>query len=171
MTRGEAVIGEERQVEVTGYSGRTTATVRVVSYDRAQRVRRALKGLVTWWGVALVSVLIPIAHFVLVPSFFLYGVYTFARRLTADQVAMAGRGACPDCRAERALDVTGRWPVPQGGGSRTAWFPRWHRSARSAVAWSTSPGSTCHWREPGDWVKRSAVWHAFKRRQGCRRPS
>ena len=42
MTHGEAVIGEERQVEVTGYSGRTAATVRVVSYDRAQRVRRAL---------------------------------------------------------------------------------------------------------------------------------
>ncbi len=113
MTHGEAVIGEERQVEVTGYSGRTAATVRVVSYDRAQRVRRALKGLGTWWGAALVSVLIPIAHFVLVPSFVLYGVYTFARRVTADQVAVAGRGTCPDCGREQPLDVTGRWSLPR----------------------------------------------------------
>jgi len=113
MTHGEAVIGEERQVEVTGYGGRTVATVMVVSYERAQRVRRSLRGLGTWWGAALVSVLIPIAHFVLVPSFFFYGVYTFARRLTAHQVALAGRGTCPDCGREQALDVTGRWSVPR----------------------------------------------------------
>lgn len=113
MTHGEAVIGEERRVVVTGYSGRTAATVLVVSYDRAQRLRRALTGLGTWWGVALLSVLIPIAHFVLVPSFFLYGLYTFARRLTADQVAVAGLGTCPDCGREQALDLTGRWSVPR----------------------------------------------------------
>ncbi len=118
MTDGEAVIGEERPVEVTGYSGRTAATVRVVTYDRAQRVRRALKGLGTWWGAALVSVLIPIAHFVLVPSLFLYGVYTFFRRLTADQVAVAGRGTCPDCGREQALDVVGRWSVPRNTSCR-----------------------------------------------------
>jgi hypothetical protein len=113
MTRGEAVIGEERRVEVTGYSGRTVATVMVVSYERAQRVRRSLRGLGTWWGAALVSVLIPIAHFVLVPSFFLYGLYTFARRLTTDHVALAGRGTCPDCGREQALDVTGQWSAPR----------------------------------------------------------
>lgn len=59
MTQGEALIGEERPVEVTGYSGRTVATVMVVSYERAQRVRRSLRGLGTWWGAALVSLLIP----------------------------------------------------------------------------------------------------------------
>lgn len=113
MTHGEAVIGEERRVEMTGYSGRTAATVRVVFYDHAQRVRRALIGLGTWWGAALLSVLIPIAHFVLVPSFVIYGVYTFVRRLTANQVAVAGRGTCPDCGREQPLDVTGRWSLPR----------------------------------------------------------
>src|SRR5256885_14685486 len=117
MTHSEAVIGEERRVEVTGYSGRTVATVMVVSYERAQRGRRSLRGVGTWWGAALVSVLIPIAHFVLVPSFFLYGVYTFARRLTAHQVALAGWGACPDCGGGKTLDVTGGWSGPR--------TPRW----------------------------------------------
>jgi hypothetical protein len=135
MTHGDAVIGEERQVDVTGYSGRTTATVRLVSYDRAHRVRRALKGLGTWWGVALLSVLIPVAHFVLVPSFFLYGVYTFVRRLTADQVAVAGRGTCPDCGREQALDVTGRWSLPRNTSCRFC-----QRSLRLTP--SSSPSAT-----------------------------
>jgi hypothetical protein len=112
MTHGAAIIGEERQAEVTGYSGRSAATVLVVSYDRAQRMRRALKGLATWWGVALVSVLIPVAHFVLVPSFFLYGIYAFARRLGAEEVALSCRGTCPDCGREQAFEVTGRWSLP-----------------------------------------------------------
>ena len=47
MTHGAASIGEERRVEVTGYSGRSAATVLVVSYDRAKRMRRALTGLAT----------------------------------------------------------------------------------------------------------------------------
>lgn len=104
---------DTRQVVLTGYSGRTAATVLVVSYDRARRVRRALRGLGTWWGAALVSVLIPVAHFVLVPAFFFFGVYTFARRLTTDQVALSGRGTCPDCGREQALDVAGRWSLPR----------------------------------------------------------
>lgn len=105
-------------MELTGYSGRTAATVRVITYDRARRVRRALAGLGTWWGAAVLSVLIPLAHFVLVPSFFLYGAFTFARRLTADQVAVAGRGTCPDCGREQALDVAGRWSVPSNTSCR-----------------------------------------------------
>lgn len=113
MTHGAAIIGEERRVEVTGYSGRSAATVLVVSYDRAQRMRRALKGLGTWWGVALLSVLIPVAHFVLVPSFFLYGIYTFARRLGAERVALSCHGTCPDCGREQAFEVTGRWSLPR----------------------------------------------------------
>lgn len=106
-------MGEERRVVLIGYSGRTAATVQVVSFNRTRRVQRALAGLGTWWGAGLVSVLIPVAHFVLVPSFFLYGAYTFARRLTTDELAVAGRGTCPDCGREQALDVVGRWIVPR----------------------------------------------------------
>lgn len=51
-----------------------------------------------------------------------------------------------------------------GGSSRTASLPRWRRSVRSVLASSISLGSTCHWYEPRDWVRRSAVWPVFKRR-------
>ncbi len=104
----------ERTYQVTGYSGnRTTATVTLQSFDRAERVRRALKGLATFWAAALGSVFIPVAHFVLVPTLLLYGVYTFWQRIGAAEVAMAAQATCPDCGAEQQLDVRGRWSVPR----------------------------------------------------------
>jgi hypothetical protein len=107
-------MSESRTVVVTGYSGvRTTASVTVESFDRPQRVRRALKGLATWWAAALGSVFIPVAHFLLVPSLALFGVYTFWERLGAAEVATAARGVCPDCGREQAFDVSGRWHVPR----------------------------------------------------------
>jgi hypothetical protein len=107
-------MSETRTYLVTGYSGqRTTAIVTLESFDRVHRVRRALKGIATWWAAALGSVFIPVAHFLLVPSLTLVGLYTFFERLGAAEVATAARGVCPDCGKEQALDVSGRWTVPR----------------------------------------------------------
>jgi hypothetical protein len=107
-------MSEPRTYVVTGYSGkRTTATVTVESFDRPQRVGRALKGIVTWWAAAAGSVFIPVAHFLLVPSLALFGVYTFFERLGASEVVTAANGMCPDCGREQRLDVSGRWRVPR----------------------------------------------------------
>ena len=81
-------------------------------------MRRALAGLGLWWGAALVSVFIPVAHFFLVPGFFLYGLYTFLQRLKTNQLAVAGRGTCPDCGREQELDVAGRWILPRSTSCR-----------------------------------------------------
>src|ERR1051325_5649510 len=81
------------------------------------------------------------------------------------RVPMRRSGFCPPNNPARSRRHA---TVPPRGGSRTALFPRRRRSTRSVLGSSTSRGSTCRWREPGDWVKRSAVWPAFKRRQGCR---
>ena len=105
---------EARTYALTGYgSGRTTATVTIASFDRPERVRRGLKGLATWWAAAVGSVFIPVAHFLLVPSLGLFGVYTFFERLGAAQVATAATGVCPDCGKEQTLDVRGPWRVPR----------------------------------------------------------
>src|SRR5436189_3490573 len=67
---------------LSGYHGRPTrGTVTIREFNRQQRTRRALEGLGKWWGVALLSVFIPVAHFVLVPSFVLYGMWQFFQRL------------------------------------------------------------------------------------------
>lgn len=108
------MMSEARTYVVTGYSGgRTTATVTVESFNRPQRVRRALKGIATWWAAALGGVFIPVAHFVIVPSLALFGVYTFFERLGAAEVATAAHGVCPDCGKEQVLDVRGPWRVPR----------------------------------------------------------
>ena len=88
-------------------------TVTVIAYDRAARWRRALRALGKWWGIALLSILIPVAHFLLVPSFFLFGLFQFAQRLGATEVPRDARGTCPDCGTEQPLELAARWRVPQ----------------------------------------------------------
>jgi hypothetical protein len=91
--------------------GHGSATV--ITYDRPARWRRALQALGKWWGIALLSVFIPVAHFVLVPAFFLFGLFQFSQRLGAVEVPREARGTCPDCGAEQPLELAARWQVPQ----------------------------------------------------------
>jgi hypothetical protein len=99
---------------LSGYSGLPTqGTVTVQEFSRDERVRRALAGLGKWWGIALGSVFIPVAHFILVPSFVLYGMVQFAQRLATVTLATDAHGTCPDCHAEQTLEVAARWHVPQ----------------------------------------------------------
>ncbi|HEY6110791.1 MAG TPA: hypothetical protein VIV56_17950, partial [Gemmatimonadales bacterium] len=85
----------------------------IITYERSARWRRALKALGKWWGIALLSVFIPVAHFVLVPSFVLFGLYQFSQRLGAVEVPANARGKCPDCGAEQPLELASQWRVPQ----------------------------------------------------------
>jgi len=101
---------------LSGYSGTpTTATVTIQSFDRPERMRRALKGLGKFWAFAVGSVFIPVAHFLLVPAFALFGAYTFFERLGARQVVTTAEGTCPDCGRTQQLETGagGRWRVPR----------------------------------------------------------
>jgi len=101
-------------VLLRGYHGApTSGTVTIREFNRDERVRRALAGLGKWWGVAIVSVFIPVAHFVLVPSFLAYGGWQFFQRLGTVELATDAHGTCPDCGAEQALDLAARWRAPQ----------------------------------------------------------
>jgi hypothetical protein len=99
---------------LSGYRGEPTrGTLTIWAFDREQRIWRAMQGLGKWWGVALLSVLIPVAHFVLVPSFLLYGAWQFFQRLGAAELATEARGTCPDCGTEQTLELAPRWRAPQ----------------------------------------------------------
>jgi hypothetical protein len=100
--------------QLAGYSPTSrTATATIRSFNKPERMRRALKGLATFWGAAIASVFIPVAHFLLVPSFALYGAYAFFERLGAQQIVTAAEGTCPDCGKPQKLDTAGRWYVPR----------------------------------------------------------
>ncbi len=103
---------------LTGYHGQPTpARLVVATFDRPQRVSRALKGLGGFWGAMVVSVFIPVAHFVLVPSFFFVGLWQFFRRLRMGELVKGAHGSCPDCGAEQDFELgSARFPqsVPCG---------------------------------------------------------
>ena len=99
---------------LSGYHGRPTAgTVTIQQFDRGERWGRALRGLGTWWGAALLSVFIPVAHFILVPSFLGYGLWQFGTRLATRELVAAALGVCPDCGLHQRLDLASQWRVPQ----------------------------------------------------------
>lgn len=103
-----------QQFLLTGYHGEPTrGSVTIQQFDREHRVRRAVAGLGKWWGVGLLTVLIPVAHFVLVPSFLAYGLWQFFQRLGTAELATDARGTCPDCGAEQVLELAPRWRAPQ----------------------------------------------------------
>ncbi|PYO69164.1 MAG: hypothetical protein DMD69_03815 [Gemmatimonadetes bacterium] len=117
MIETERVVSKGARLQpfiLTGYHGVPThGSVTIQAFDREQRWRRALAGLDKWWGIALLSVFIPVAHFLLVPSFFVYGLGQFFQRLGTAEVAAAPRGTCPDCGAEQVLELAPRWRAPQ----------------------------------------------------------
>jgi len=99
---------------LTGFSAQSQhGTVTIRSFDRGQRARRALLGLGTWWGAALLAVFIPVAHFLLVPSFLIYGVIHGLKRWNTAELASDARGTCPDCGSEQVFEVAPQWRVPQ----------------------------------------------------------
>jgi hypothetical protein len=101
-------------LEVRGYHGAPTAAMPlVVHFDRARRMRRAVAALLGFWGAMVVSVFIPIAHFVLVPSLFAAGIYQCARRLKVREVVRGVHGVCPDCGTEQDFEAGGRLALPQ----------------------------------------------------------
>src|SRR5436305_13656250 len=105
-----------QQVLLRGYHGQpSSGTVTIRQFRRDERVRRAFAGLGKWWGVAVVSVLIPVAHFVVVPSFLTYGAWQFFPRLGTVALVLDARGICPGCGTEQPRDPAQRRRAPPPG--------------------------------------------------------
>jgi hypothetical protein len=99
---------------LSGYVGApTVGSATIQQFGRAERWRRALWDLAKWWGVAILVLFIPVAHFVLVPAFLLYGLHQFYVRATTAELVTAARGRCPDCGEDQTLDLAARWHAPQ----------------------------------------------------------
>jgi hypothetical protein len=107
---------EERteQFRLTGYSDASTpGSATVLSFNKGERWGRALKGLGVSWLVAAGTVFIPVAHFLLVPGFFLFGIYVFVSRMRTVEITSSIRGRCPDCTAEQDFETGGPWGLPR----------------------------------------------------------
>lgn len=86
---------------------RTSGVARVRERDPGERTGRALKGGGVLLGLAVLSVFIPIAHFVLVPGF-LIGAVVFALKRLGEKASIVGlSGTCPRCNEPRTFDAKG----------------------------------------------------------------
>ena len=86
------------------------AEVDIEKLSPARRARRALGGFAGMLGAAVLSVFIPIAHFVLVPSLFIGAFVMGALRFRHKSLVVKAHGRCPDCGAEQDLDILGPFP-------------------------------------------------------------
>ena len=72
----------------------------VVRWTPQERLRRAFKTGGIFFGIGVASILIPIAHFFLVPAFILssplVGLWVYGQKSQIQR----GQGPCPDCAAE-----------------------------------------------------------------------
>jgi len=81
----------------------------IIEQAPGQRFARTLAGLGMFWGLGLASVFIPVAHFVLVPTFVVAGIVMAVKRAREDRRLLLVRGACPRCGAVQELRPGGRF--------------------------------------------------------------
>ena len=75
----------------------TTGEVRYQRWPRGARMARAAKAWGACWGLAVVSVLLPAVHFLLVPAFVLAGPVVGVLRARQTSGVLGGEGTCPAC--------------------------------------------------------------------------
>lgn len=103
------------QIQLSSAKGTTTGQAMLRPVSREQAFRKALLGLFGCWGLALVTVPIPIVHFIAPPFLLLLGpVVGYAiHKLYKDAVDIIDGGAsCPDCQV--SVSLAGRdahWPL------------------------------------------------------------
>lgn len=105
---------ENTQVHIKGNDGQATSgSLQTTHYDHSECVKRALMKLGLFWLLALGSLPIIFAHWVLVPGFFIAGPWmayrTFQVKHTCDHV----RGDCPVCQENVEIEMEARDELPK----------------------------------------------------------
>jgi len=88
----------ERQAVLQVFGAPPTGAVAVVAAQNpGQRLARAIGVLAACWAAAVVSIFIPLAHFVLVPGFLVLGIGLGLVRGRERERLLSLRGTCPRC--------------------------------------------------------------------------
>jgi len=105
--------GREVPVRVaTQTDAGTEAAVFVRELGPGARTRRALAALGICWAIAVVSILIPVAHFALVPGFALAGPIVAWLRYRQRSLVLGGVAVCPACGGRVRIKAQAQdWPL------------------------------------------------------------
>lgn len=71
--------------------------------SRKELTFSSLKKLGSFWVLAVISVVIPVLHFVLVPLFLVMGVVAFFRQMKNTHFLKDGEFICPSCSRKSAI--------------------------------------------------------------------
>lgn len=100
------------KVRIIAYDKTTLGSVHVKTFSTSERSKRALKTLAIFWGAAIFSVFLPIAHFVLVPGFLIAGIALPFHIYGAKSIVLGGEGNCPRCNAPFVIQKSSdTWPL------------------------------------------------------------
>lgn len=108
---GWKVHGQIVRARIIGKDKEELADVYVQTYTPAQKKIRALKSFSIWWGIALVSALIP-PHVLWPPLFGIIGIIIPVSVHGKKSVILGGNGKCPYCSKEFEIARNAdRWPM------------------------------------------------------------
>jgi hypothetical protein len=91
---------------------KTLGEVITQHWEQKERTERALKSLGLFWGIAIFCIIIPIAHFILVPSFLLAGPIVAYFTYSQSDIIQGGSGPCPNCQKPfKVARMKIKWPL------------------------------------------------------------
>jgi len=104
-----------RDILIKSQSGGETVPGKmdIVEFTEKEKKARAIKSLLTFWGIGAVCVLIPIAHFILVPGFLIGGAIVAKRKWETDREGLDATCTCPDCGEEVSISLEKNPELPQ----------------------------------------------------------
>ncbi len=89
------------------------AEMHVVAFSPSERKARAIKSLLIFWLIAILCIPILIAHFILVPGFFIGGIVVASRRWKAEEEGREAIGICPACDQQTTISLDKNPELPQ----------------------------------------------------------
>ena len=105
----------EQKINLTARTGQVTqGKVTIKIWTEKERLTRALKFGGMTWAAAVICVVLPLVHFVLVPSLLIAGPFVAIWNFRRKSIVEGGSGTCPFCGKAvtigRGNDV---WPIDE----------------------------------------------------------
>lgn len=105
---------ENTSVHIRGNDGQVTSgSLQTTHFDHGECVKRALMKLGLFWLLALASIPIIFAHWVLVPGFFIAGPWMAYRTFQVKHTCNHVRGNCPVCQEDIEIKMEAGDELPK----------------------------------------------------------
>jgi len=89
------------------------ATISVIEFSEREQKTRGMQSLLLFWTLAIISIIIPIAHIILVPTFLIGGVVVAKRRWNQKEEGITADGNCPACANAITINLEKKAELPQ----------------------------------------------------------